>query len=47
VAVDWELGTVNILLPDELPQTFTITVTFATPEIPGAFAVAYSSAGGN
>jgi len=47
VAVDWELGTVNILLPDELPQTFTITVTFATPEIPGAFAVAYSSAGGD
>lgn len=43
VAVDWELRTINVLLPDKLPQTFTLTVTFATPEIAGAFAVTYSS----
>jgi hypothetical protein len=41
VHIDDNLGTISVLLPDDLPTNVVITLSVATPELPEAAAAAY------
>jgi len=45
VHIDYRLGTISVVLPDQLPTNVVITLSIATPELPEAIAAAYRTAG--